>query len=42
MILIGREATEDPGYGAMASWLSTFIDEVPVTWIPASEPFWVV
>lgn len=42
MILIGREAAEDPGYDEMASWLSTFIKEVPVTWIPANEPFWVV
>lgn len=42
MILIGREATEDPGYDEMALWLSKFINEVPVTWIPANEPFWVV
>jgi putative NIF3 family GTP cyclohydrolase 1 type 2 len=42
MILLGREAAEDPGYKEMASSLSTVIKEVPVTWIPASEPFWVV
>jgi len=42
LILIGREAAEDPGYEEMASWLSTFIKEIPVTWIPANEPFWVV
>jgi putative NIF3 family GTP cyclohydrolase 1 type 2 len=41
MILIGREASEDPGYGEMASWLTTFIPEVSVDWIPAREPFHV-
>lgn len=41
MILIGREASEDPGYGVVASWLTTFIREVPIAWIPANEPFWV-
>ncbi len=41
MILIGREASEDPGYGEVAAWLKTFISEVPIEWIPANEPFWV-
>lgn len=41
MILIGREASEDPGYGEAAAWLKTFIPEVPVSWIPANEPFWI-
>jgi putative NIF3 family GTP cyclohydrolase 1 type 2 len=41
MILIGREASEDPGYAEVASWLKTFITEVPVQWIAANEPFWV-
>jgi putative NIF3 family GTP cyclohydrolase 1 type 2 len=41
MILIGRETTEDPGYGEAAAWLKTFITEVPVTWTPANEPFWI-
>jgi putative NIF3 family GTP cyclohydrolase 1 type 2 len=41
MILLGREATEDPACKALASWLATFITEVPVEWITAGEPFWV-
>ncbi|MBC7400402.1 MAG: Nif3-like dinuclear metal center hexameric protein [Mucilaginibacter sp.] len=41
MILIGREASEDPGYGEVAAWLKPIITEVPVTWIPANEPFWI-
>jgi len=40
MILLGREASEDPGYGEAASWLEKFISEVPIRWEPAGEPFW--
>jgi putative NIF3 family GTP cyclohydrolase 1 type 2 len=35
MILIGRDASEDPGYCEVASWLTNFISEVPIEWIPA-------
>lgn len=41
MILLGREASEDPGYGEVASWLKTFIPDVPIEWISANEPFWI-
>ena len=41
MVLIGREASEDPGYGEVALWLKKFIPEVDIKWIPANEPFWV-
>jgi putative NIF3 family GTP cyclohydrolase 1 type 2 len=41
MIILGREASEDPGYGEVADWLKTFIPEVPIAWIPANEPFWI-
>jgi putative NIF3 family GTP cyclohydrolase 1 type 2 len=41
MVLLGREASEDPGYHEVALWLKTFIPEVPITWEPAGEPFWV-
>ncbi len=40
LILIGQEASEEPGSGEMAEWLKSFITEVPVEWIPAGEPFW--
>ena len=41
MILLGREPSEDPGYGEVASWLKTFITEIPIAWIPAKTPFWI-
>ncbi|ETZ19223.1 Nif3-like dinuclear metal center hexameric protein [Pedobacter sp. V48] len=42
MVLLGRATAEDPGYKEVALWLSTFIKDLPITWIPADEPFWVV
>jgi putative NIF3 family GTP cyclohydrolase 1 type 2 len=42
IILIGDEASEEPGSGEVATWLSSFIHEVPVEWIPAGEPFWTL
>jgi putative NIF3 family GTP cyclohydrolase 1 type 2 len=41
LILIGREAAEDPGYNEVDIWLKTFIHEVPVEWISTKEPFWI-
>jgi putative NIF3 family GTP cyclohydrolase 1 type 2 len=41
-ILIGDEASEEPGSGEVARWLGSFIHEVPVEWIPAGEPFWTL
>jgi len=41
MIILGHEVSEEPGSGEVASWLKTFIPEVPIEWIPAGEPFWV-
>lgn len=40
LILLGQEASEDPGCEAMAEWLRSFVSEVPVEWITAGEPFW--
>ena len=42
MIVLGQEVSEEPGSGEVAAWLKTFIAEVPVEWIPAGEPFWVL
>ena len=39
LIVIGLEASEEPGCGEVAAWLKSFISEVPVEWIPAGEPF---
>ena len=41
MVILGHEVSEEPGSGEVASWLKTFLSEVPVEWIPAGEPFWV-
>jgi len=41
-ILLGNQASEEPGSGEVAAWLKTFVTEVPVEWIPAGEPFWTV
>jgi putative NIF3 family GTP cyclohydrolase 1 type 2 len=42
LILLGDEASEEPGSGEMAAWLKGFITEVPIEWIPAGEPFWTL
>lgn len=39
LIVIGLEASEEPGCVEMAAWLKSFIDEVPVECIRAGEPF---
>jgi putative NIF3 family GTP cyclohydrolase 1 type 2 len=40
MIIIGHQNSEDPGMRLCADWLKTFVTEVPVEWIPTSDPFW--
>jgi hypothetical protein len=42
LVLVGNEASEEPGCGEMAAWIKTFVTEVPVEWIPAGEPFWTL
>ena len=41
MIILGHEASEEPGSGEVAAWIKSFVPEVPVEWIAAGEPFWV-
>jgi len=41
MIVLGQEVSEEPGCGEMATWLKSFVTEVPVEWIPAGEPSWM-
>ena len=31
-----------PGSGEVADWLKGFVTEVPIEWIPAGDPFWVL
>jgi putative NIF3 family GTP cyclohydrolase 1 type 2 len=41
LIVLGQEVSEEPGCGEMASWLRSFLKEVPVEWIPTGEPAWM-
>jgi putative NIF3 family GTP cyclohydrolase 1 type 2 len=40
LILVGRVVSEDPGMAACATWLRTFVPEVPIAHIPAGDPYW--
>ncbi len=42
LVLLGDEASEEPGSGEVANWLKGFVTEAPIEWIPAGDPFWVV
>jgi hypothetical protein len=39
LIVLGQQASEEPGSGEMAAWLQKIVPEVPVEWLPAGEPF---
>jgi putative NIF3 family GTP cyclohydrolase 1 type 2 len=41
MIVLGHIPSEQAGMEECARWLKTFIDEVPVEFVPAMEPFWL-
>ena len=41
LILMGHIPSEQAGMLTCADWLRTFIKEVPVTFIPTAEPFWM-
>jgi len=38
-IILGHAVSEEAGMGYFTSWLSEFVDEVPVRYIPAGDPF---
>ncbi|MDQ6676240.1 MAG: Nif3-like dinuclear metal center hexameric protein [Acidobacteriota bacterium] len=40
LIVLGHISSEQAGMLNCASWLKTFITEVPIEFIPAAEPFW--
>jgi hypothetical protein len=42
LVLVGNEASEEPGSGEVAVWLRSFVNEVPIEWFPAREPFWTL
>ena len=40
LILLGHVSSENGGMRYCADWLRDFISEVPISFIPAPEPFW--
>src|ERR1700680_215498 len=40
LIILGHIPSEQAGMEECARWLKTFINEVPVEFVPAREPFW--
>jgi len=40
LILVGRVVSEEPGMSVCASWLKTFVPEVPIRHISAGDPYW--
>jgi putative NIF3 family GTP cyclohydrolase 1 type 2 len=40
LILVGRTVSEEPGMDVCASWLKTFVSEVPIRHISAGDPYW--
>jgi putative NIF3 family GTP cyclohydrolase 1 type 2 len=41
LIVIGHVLSEQSGMKLCADWLKTFVSEVPIEFLPASEPFWL-
>ncbi len=40
LIILGHIPSEQDGMEEFARWLGTFVKEVPVTFVPAADPFW--
>jgi putative NIF3 family GTP cyclohydrolase 1 type 2 len=40
LLLVGHIPSEQPGMDNCATWLKTFIKDVPVGFVPTIEPFW--
>jgi putative NIF3 family GTP cyclohydrolase 1 type 2 len=40
VIMLGHVVSEEPGMEDYATWLRTFIDDIPIQFVPAGEPFW--
>jgi putative NIF3 family GTP cyclohydrolase 1 type 2 len=42
LIVIGHIPSEQPGMEESSQWLKGFVKEIPVTFVPAEQPFWTV
>jgi putative NIF3 family GTP cyclohydrolase 1 type 2 len=40
LIILGHIPSEQAGMEECTRWLKTFVSEVPITFVPAQEPFW--
>ncbi len=40
LVIVGHIPSEQPGMEECARWLETFVNEVPVEFVPAADPFW--
>jgi len=40
LIILGHIPSEQSGMEECTRWLKTFINEVPVDFVPARDPFW--
>lgn len=40
LIILGHIPSEQDGMKEFTRWLGTFVKEVPVTFVPAADPFW--
>ena len=39
-ITLGHVISEQPGMEDLAKWMQTFVDGIPIRFVPAEEPFW--
>jgi len=40
LILLGHSISEEAGMKHCSEWLKSFVDDVPIKFIPAGDPFW--
>jgi len=40
LIILGHVASEEAGMDYCATWLKQFLPSIPITFVPAGEPFW--
>ncbi len=40
LIIMGHDVSEEAGMDYCATWLKEFLPGIPVTFVPAGEPFW--
>jgi hypothetical protein len=42
LVLLGENASVQAGMKFSADWIKTVVTEVPVTFIPLPEPYWIL